>query len=272
MHAALRPGPSRELRVTVAGGALPVADLGEGEALLFLHGWTLDRRVWAPQLQALGAGFRTIAFNRRGTGRDTPRPELAAEVDDIGRILDALAIDRAVMVAMSQGTRVALAFALAHPERVCGLVLQGPPLPFRGAADPVSEAVPVDTMARLAAAGEFAAMRALWRRHPLAALDTDTHATLMGEILADYCGRDLLCPSAPLEIAPEALATLDRPTLLLTGSRESAYRHAAAALLARHLPQAERRTIAGGSHLCNLSHPDDFNAAVADFASACHAQ
>src|ERR1041385_9105458 len=55
------------LRLTVNGVSLAVEGRGEGPALLFVHGYPLDRTLWQHQLGAL-TGFRRIAPDLRGLG------------------------------------------------------------------------------------------------------------------------------------------------------------------------------------------------------------
>ena len=261
----LRDRQAATAGIDVDGGTLVVETVGSGPALLFLHGWTLDRRASRPQIEGLPAGHLLIAYDRRGHGRSTAPPDMRREVEDVARILDALGIGRATLVAMSQGTRVALAAALRFPDRVTALALQGAPLPFPSMHDAASEAVPVAAMAALAAAGRLEELRALWLAHPLMQADASPMRALLREILDGYGARDLLKPGRPLELPRDALARLRQPTLLITGEQETSYRRSAAAELAALLPHARRIEIAGGGHLCNLSRSAAYNQALTAF-------
>ena len=106
-----------------AGDAgLRFRDEGAGAAVVFIHGWTLDLDAWEPQAAALAASFRVIRYDRRGFGLSEGTPGRAADTEDLGRLLDHLRLDAATIVGLSQGARVALAFALRQPERVAALV------------------------------------------------------------------------------------------------------------------------------------------------------
>lgn len=79
-------------------------------------------------LPQLPSTFRTIAVSQRGHG-DSDKPERGDTVRDFAAdlkaLLDALAIRRAVIAGHSSASIVARRFALDHPERITGLVLEG---------------------------------------------------------------------------------------------------------------------------------------------------
>ena len=245
--------------VAVEGGALRVETLGAGPPLLFVHGWTLDRRVWAPQAEAFAQDYQVVAFDRRGFGDSTAPADLAREPDDLLRIADRLALERIALVAMSQGARPALAFAIRHPDRVCALALQGAPLPGDR-----SEALPAAEMAALVRTGDLGGMRRLWRAHPMMRLEGAAANAHLDAIVADYAARDLLDPVGELPLAVEDLARIEAPVIAITGGAEPEARRRAADRLAE-ATRGTRVDIPGASHLCNLCHADAYNEALAAF-------
>lgn len=121
-----RPSSSGEtLRLTVNGVNLAVEVRGEGPALLFVHGYPLDRTLWQHQLGAL-TGFRRIAPDLRGLGlSDAPDLgySMATYADDLAALLDALHADNVVICGLSLGGYVALEFARRYRTRLRGMVL-----------------------------------------------------------------------------------------------------------------------------------------------------
>ncbi len=117
-------GPTRQ-RVDVDGSEVAYFDVGKGEVLLLLHGYPADATSWRHQIPSLSADYRVIAPDWFGFGeserRLDTRPDYDSEVSRIGRILDALAVDRATLVGHDYGGYLALGFAARHPERVSGL-------------------------------------------------------------------------------------------------------------------------------------------------------
>jgi pimeloyl-ACP methyl ester carboxylesterase len=100
----------------------------EAPAVVLLHGFTSDNRMWLPVAGALSEDYRVIAPDLRGHGGSTAPEDLdsytmEAYADDIARLLDTLEIDVCALVGCSFGGMVALQFATAYPERLAGLVL-----------------------------------------------------------------------------------------------------------------------------------------------------
>jgi pimeloyl-ACP methyl ester carboxylesterase len=114
--------------VTVNQLEMFVASLGEGPAVLLLHGFPDSHAVWRKQMHALAdAGYRVIAPDLRGYGRtDAPLAVSAYSIEhlraDVIALLDVLAIDKAVLVGHDWGAAVAWQVAIHAPERVQKLV------------------------------------------------------------------------------------------------------------------------------------------------------
>jgi pimeloyl-ACP methyl ester carboxylesterase len=254
------------VRFSVADGHIDADVLGSGPPVILLHGWTLDRRIWTPQLKRLSERHQLISLDRRGFGRSTAPPDLAREIDDLLTIADACGATRFAVVAMSQGVRIALALAARAPKRVCALVLQGAPSFSAKLIEPETEAPPVEAFRTLAAKGDMGTLREQWGKHPLTQVHTREAKSILTEILADYQARDLLETGNRLEISAEQLQAIKAPALVLTGAYEAPVRRASSDVLAGSmLMNGERAVIAGGGHLCNLCNPTAFNEAVADF-------
>lgn len=251
--------------IAVRGGAIRVETLGSGPPLLLLHGWTLDRRMWLPQVHDLAAQYRVIAIDRRGFGQSSAPPDLTEESADLLAIADTLGLDRFALAGMSQGARIALAFAAQHPERLSALIVQGAPLSGVPGGD---GDLPINQMAVLAVAGELPTLRYLWRHHPLMQVDGLPANAIVDHIVAEYAARDLAAPAHPFEFGEADLARIVTPTLVLTGAKEPAWRHRVAGVIARALG-AERIDIAGAGHLANLDQPELYNRALARFLAEC---
>src|SRR5688572_26798592 len=74
----------------------------------------------------LAAFGRLISFNPRGTGVSSPLPpgsSLQEWMDDVRRVLDALAVERTALIGDTEGGPTAMLFAATYPDRVSALVL-----------------------------------------------------------------------------------------------------------------------------------------------------
>ncbi len=97
-----------------------------GPALVFINSLGCDLRIWDGVVPALMDRFHVLRYDKRGHGLTDAPPgpyTIREHSQDLAGLLDALAIDTAVLVGISVGGLVAMDFALLHPERVRGLVL-----------------------------------------------------------------------------------------------------------------------------------------------------
>lgn len=118
-------------RIAGPAGALAADDGGRGEIpILFLHSLAGNSAQWARQLEHVRATRRAVALDLRGHGRsETPRNgdySFSGMTGDVEATVDALKLERFILVGHSLGGGVALAYAGAHPERVVGLLLVDP--------------------------------------------------------------------------------------------------------------------------------------------------
>jgi len=268
MLAARSPEPFELVpgEVAVAGGTIPITMAGEGAPVILLHGWTLDHRMWTPQIAGLAGEHLLVMPDRRGCGRSTAPPDLAREAEDVIAIADFLGFDRFALVGLSRGAVVALDTARRHGSRITGLAVSGAPLP---ALVEREEVIDLDHFRALVEAGDMAAFRAEWAAHPLMQTRTPEARTLAAAMLADYDGRDLVFPTEAPGFPREALAMLPMPVLAMTGEHDTPWRRACAAALAAAAPRASHALIPGAGHLANADNPAAFNAAVARFLRSC---
>lgn len=210
--------------------------------------------------------FRVVAIDRRGFGRSSAPPALEREIDDLLAVREALGLERIALVGSSQGARIALHFAAAHPGLLSAIVLDGAPLDGFQPEEHGEEAIPLARYAELAGSGRLGEMKSLWRDHAMMQGAPASAQPLLDQILDDYEARDLLAGSArSLGAIAGALGTIRVPALVITGGGDTAWRRLVGDAIAYGLPDARRATIAGGRHLCNLSHPDEYDRLIADF-------
>jgi lipase len=163
--------------VPVRGGNLAVYDwLADDErapVILAIHGITGSHRAWPYVAEALPQ-FRIIAPDLRGRGRSNHLPApfgMQQHAEDCLAALDALHIDRALVVGHSMGAFVATTFAAANPTRTEALLLVDGGLPLA-----LPPGMDVDAVIAATLGGSFArlsmtfatheAYRDFWRAHP----------------------------------------------------------------------------------------------------------
>jgi pimeloyl-ACP methyl ester carboxylesterase len=222
--------------------------------------------MWEPQLRELEREYRVIRYDLRGHGRSLAILNGFSAHEDLRAVLDAVGVERATLVGLSAGSRIAVDFALAYPDRVSRMVLSSPGLGGYSPADSFEWMAPVMEAIR---AGDAPAAAQRWAETPLMAIPTRPAGdSLMRRIVAANAGLWLIAsnPERPLE--PPAIGRLDGidvPVLVIVGERDLPDTHAVADTLVARIPGARKQVIGGAGHMVNLAEPEAFNAAVRAF-------
>ncbi len=136
--------------VDVPGGRLHYVDTGgDGPVMVMLHGLYGQLRNFSYALTAELANHRLILVDRPGWGHssvDGSQPPIEEQARMVADLIDALGLDRPLLVGHSMGGAVALAFALNHSGKIRGVALIAPltqpmdhiPPIFRGKAPPAA--------------------------------------------------------------------------------------------------------------------------------------
>ena len=261
---------SAPARVPVRSG--PIALHAErwghaGPVVVLGHGFGGSARNFRPQARVLSVHHQVLLFDARGHARsDAPeapaayRPECF--VADLDAVLDASGAERAIVGGLSMGAGVALRFAIEHPDRGSGLILSA----FPRAVDEPAHAPWALGFARaieergLEAAGE----EVIWGRFDPRTADLIKRGFVehRPHALVNVL-RELIAVQPPPAAMPE-LAEIRVPALILVGSTDLPSL-APCRALAQRIPRATLVEIPGAGHIVNLSHPAEYNRAVADF-------
>ena len=198
--------------LTRPGARLAYEVTGDGPAVVLVHGFGLDLRMWDPQVEPLAARFRVVRYDCRGFGASGPFDPAVpyTHADDLLALLDHLAIQDAALVGLSFGGRVVLHTVLAAPARVRGLALLGAVLdgvPW----DPAS-AHALEEVTRQVQVSGMLAGRAAWLSHPLfaSARQRPDLARQLAGIMAGYPGQHWLGQDAHRPPDPEPVDVLEQ--------------------------------------------------------------
>jgi pimeloyl-ACP methyl ester carboxylesterase len=193
---------SNRLDIAVEGGELATYRLGAAaetgaSPVLAIHGITSTSRTWLAAGRALADRATLLAVDLRGRGRSAGLPPvvgLDAHVRDMVAVLDAVGLERAVVVGHSLGAYIACRLAISHPGRVRRLVLVdgGLTIPGSVGAEPAQFVQDFlgPTFERLEMTfADVTAYQAWWAQHPaLASADVDP-ADLDAYAAYDLVGR-----------------------------------------------------------------------------------
>ena len=223
------------------GSELHFSEQGTGDPLFLLHGNGEDSSYFEHQVPLLSESFRVVSLDTRGHGkspRGTAPFTLDQFVGDLECFMDAHGMGSAHLLGFSDGANIALLFALAHPDRVFSLVLNGGNLFPEGLLEEVRR--------------EDAAAY----KQALAAGDTRQIELLR------------LMMDEP-HIEPEDLAALRMPTLVIAGT-DDMIAESHTRLIAESIPGA-KLCFVPGTHFVAAENPAEFNRALSRFYSGLRA-
>jgi len=247
---------------------------GEGPELVLLHEGICDSRMWDPQWEKFTRSYRVLRFDFRGYGRSPLAPGRFASARDVIELLERHGFERAALVGVSLGGRVALEIALAAPERVAALVLVGSGLPGHDWSEELKATWDEEESALRAGELDDAVEVTLrtWVDGPRCTpedVDADVRARVaemqrrafeLQLPFEDEAEEDLL-----VEDVARRLKEIQAPTLVLVGAEDVPDIHAIADRLAREIPGARRSTIANTAHVPSMERPEEFDELVLGF-------
>lgn len=257
-----RPGLDRVGWRIRGGGRRPV---------VLLHGTLSTARQLDPLARELAdrCGATVHALDRRGSGTGRladPRPlDVAVHVADLVAYLDARGIGRADLVGVSFGGVLALEVAARHPDRVASVAAYEPPYGAVAhaalATDFPQVTVRLEAAYRTGGAPGAAEvfLRAVAGDGAWDRLSDRSRASLEAE------GVSALADGTLLGLAPDGLAAIAAPVLLLTGGASEPFYAPVADELARRIPGARRATLDGLGHPGPIIRPGPVADAVRFF-------
>jgi pimeloyl-ACP methyl ester carboxylesterase len=237
---------------------------GSGKPLVLLHANTGASASWEPQVQAFAqAGYRVLAFDRRGWGRSkadtTTGVQPGTIAGDLDALIDHLKLQKVYLLGVAGGGFAGIDYAAWRPERVAGLVVAA------SSARLDSEQEMRDITARIDMPGRRSLPVVYMEVGPAyrSANPAGTERWLDNEKKAKQAGA----PDQPLRTLNSyaKLETIAAPTLVIAGGADLIAPPALMQLWARHVRGAEFVSISDAGHAVAWEKPAEFNAAVLDF-------
>ena len=273
-----------ELDIELSCGPVRYVDRGEGApTLVFLHGLTMDRRVWTKVVDVLSADFRCIAPTLPEGGHEVPtRPDFdlspSSLVALIGEFLDRLDLEAPILVENDSGR--AQEFAARHPARLGGLVVAS--CETAGNFPPGLAGKMAVAAAKMPGAvwmqAQMLRMKAL--RHSSIAFGRMSSKGVDDELLRS-CLRPLQTSPAirrdfvdylskvegdEMDVAVEGLRSLGCPALVVWGAEDRFMPESTGRALAEAIPDARFELVPGSGTLIPLDQPERLADAIARFA------
>lgn len=258
--------------VEVIGPAQPLT-----RPLVLLHGFTGSSENWRSHIATFGQRYKLVMIDLLGHGgSDSPEQPLRYRMeyclDDLAEVFDQLQLKRANLLGYSMGGRMALSFAIAHPERVNQLILESA---SPGLADPVEREARAANDEVLAIRIEREGLEAFvnyWERSPLFA----SQAHLAEPARAGLRAQRLRNNPKGLANSLRGLGTgaqpslwgrlteLRIPMLLIAGALDQKFA-ATARAMADSIPTATIVIVPEAGHTVHLEQPAEFGRVVLEF-------
>ncbi|MEQ1584346.1 MAG: alpha/beta hydrolase [Cyclobacteriaceae bacterium] len=243
-----------------------------GIPLIFIHGFPFNKEMWSTQLTALSDSHRCIAYDVRGHGDSEAGaaqfiiPQFA---DDLFSFLDALKIDKAIVVGLSMGGYIALHAIKKNPTRIAGLLLcdtqcasdtqEGRDKRKKTIAFIQKNGLEVyteESLKNLFAPGSLQSKKEEVQFIRNTILKTRPESICLTlQALAD---RAETC---------SALEQIKVPVLILVGKEDKITSPEMAEKMHRLINNSELQIIENAGHLSNLENPEQFNEHIKSFLS-----
>lgn len=255
--------------VEVDGQTISYREAGQGPALVLLHGFLCDARVWRQQLLHLSDRFRVVAWDAPGAGTSPDPPDTfttESYVRCLAGFLAALGIEQAHLLGLSWGGILAQEFYRLYPQRVRSLVLADTYAGWRGSLPETvcnerlsaclqDASAPAEALVAKFVPGVFTDAVSPQLRDEFSTIVSEFHPVgfrLMSLSSAEVDTRDLL-------------STVDVPTILLWGDDDRRSPLDVAKQFHAAIPGAELAIVENAGHLSNMEQPDMFNEHVRRF-------
>ena len=217
-------------------------DVGRGKTLVLLHGNGEDSSYWTAQIPEFTRFYRVLAVDSRGHGAsDSGSAGLSFDqmAKDLKTVLDVRGIKKAHFLGFSDGGNLVIKFALAYPEYVDKLILNGANVEMFSGLKPHIQ-LPIYAQYGVAAAMSRFSKKAARRR---AVLGLMVH---------------------PYGVTMHDLERLTMPTLIIVGEHDM-IRDKQTKEMASHIPHCQVEVFRDGDHYVAAKQPSRFNRTVIEF-------
>jgi pimeloyl-ACP methyl ester carboxylesterase len=249
---------------------------GKGTAIIFIHDGLVHSQIWDSQFSFFARDHMVIRYDRRGYGKSSTATGNFSNMDDLRVLFNHLKIEKACLMALSSGGRLAIDFTLQYPEKVSSLVLVGAVVGgfsytqhffTRGGHLPSG----LKNMDQRVAYYIFEDPYEIYGKNKEAKQKVD-------QFLKKYPRKRLHSPAnkkqsknrdginrVPTKPAYERLSEIKIPALILVGEFDIPDVHAHAGVINAGIKNSKRVIIGNSGHLIPLEQPKIFNNEIKKF-------
>src|SRR3989339_226618 len=234
---------------------------GEGVPIIFVHGFSLDSRMWDPQVEILSKTNQVITYDMRGFGKSPLPTGPYTHHDNLHDLVTSLNLSKFHLVGLSLGGEVALDYVLTNPDTVLTLTLADSSL--GGYASSVNWQV-------YAKEQGLEKAKENWLNHPVfdSVKSNPKIFSRLKQMVSDYSGWHWLNHDPWIKLIPPAIDRLGEiklPTQILVGDKDLDYYHTIADTLADKIINSNLEYIGNSGHMVNLENEVEFNYIISKF-------
>jgi len=236
---------------------------GSGTAVMLMHAASGSSECWvAHQVPAFtAAGFRCIAYDRRGWGRSQPDPsgeQPGCASDDLHALVERLGLDSFHLVGTAAGAAPAIDYALSHPERLRTMVIADC---TGGVQDPEH----LEMLERIRPP-QFQALPVWLREVGACYRGTNPEGTRRWIEIAETSKEETAARQRPRNHVTYALLqTLRLPVLAVAGGADQTTPPIIMRAIAKHITNCRCELIPEAGHAAFWEQPEVWNGLVLDF-------
>jgi pimeloyl-ACP methyl ester carboxylesterase len=253
----------------VNGLSIAYQKAGSGPAIVLLHGFTQDSRIWKTQIEILSKYFTVIAWDAPGAGLSADPPDsfnIHDWADCLAGLLDLAGIQQAHILGLSWGGLLAQEFYQHYSARVLSLILADTYAGWTGSlSDSVANArlancihdseLPPPEFVPKYLSGMFSDTPKPETKDALCKIMSDTHPK----------GFRLMATALAIADTRTLLSSIKVPTLLIWGELDKRSPISVSHQMQDAIHGAKLEIISGAGHVSNMERPEQFNDIVKEF-------
>jgi 2-hydroxy-6-oxonona-2,4-dienedioate hydrolase len=262
--------------VSISNAKLYYEVSGSGIPIVMLHAGVADSRQWNNEFKHFSQYYQSVRYDMRGYGKSEPVAGKFSHLTDISEIFKAIQIDPPlIMMGCSMGGGLGLDYTLANPSKVKALIMVGSgpsgleldveePAKFTDAVKAFEDG-DLDQVAEIETQIWFDGIGRTPEKvnQNMRQLAYEMNRTALGHEVKELGERQ-----ADTDLpAYERLNEIDIPVLIIVGSQDIPYIHAAADYMDKGLKNSRVVIIEDAAHLPNMDQPVKFQRILTDFLS-----
>lgn len=263
-------------RINVGNGSLYYEEAGQGEPIIFVHGHSLDHRMWDEQFSVFAKKYHVIRYDLRGYGISSSQTEdyQFMHAEDLITLMDSLRIQKAHIVGLSLGGFITADMLAYFPDRMLSAFLaSGNIRKSKGPSEPMTKEeakMRDEEIAALKKKG-VEVMKKEWFEGLMKSGGTQRERMRvpLWQMIDEWDAWQPLHKEVRVVAGLDAIEKLEKshpavPALIVEG-HSSDNKFSKNPPILNYLPNGKLKVIEDCGHMMNMERPEEFNAALEEF-------